>query len=1247
MQKNEFDNVKKETLHNISVGVDFSPKGSIDAPVTDIVKFINCLENYVTTSSCSGRMSLYFSTGDASKGVTWILVEHRLIFAREITAALSKKEFGSNSVFLKCEPFILHVQCRNLESARSLHETAMACGYRESGISMGKRKIMVAIRTTSFSMEMPLVVANISLLDDHALEVVVREANSRLRGNFARIDRLLLSLKSSHGWPTLGFSRELKSAVTVIPTTMSKEITTTTTASATIVDNGYILNRWGHTCISMKEGNVLVVGGYGQGIGGHVSRALPSFVLTPSGQNTKPCRIKLLEPGGGCSDPYVHAAGVRWRDTVLLFGGRESPNTANGTLRIARVSVSAGDGDWTTFRTVDDVVGIAPCARWGHTLTPVTPNVFLLVGGRDEVTVFNDSYLLQWKNHVGDGVQVQSEGEGGSWFWETITSKDKDTVNGESDLCISGPGPGPRFFHAASSLAIGEGKYVVVVTGGLQNLDNPLQSSSLSLSFPPHIVSTGPSVMVWLWNDDSTGSKGHWRSVPLQSASSSHVSGMGNESAVANNNASEYSFSCYFSVEAVFGHTLTDIGGKTLLLSGGTRFLKESYSQCRDLCLHVIGWDGSSIHANNNNISNDSDDNNNDNNNGVSDRDSISILVKSVKWRGRGGSEPMSSLPPCHGCRVHHQTVLTSPSTLMVLGGGSPCLAFGPHFCVPVNLTLGSSSLAENNDNNNIMTTTTEFDSDTLNAVEHNNAVVGGMTTVGSYDDNRHNHHGDGSGSDSGHISQSTTSSLSSSSSGPVLLAPRRIVKAMKTYLEKQRVSPFLSSSSLSDSSSIIDNHDSSISSRKDWKKCAHGWLDKRRRISEVDIDSITITVIPLTTDTDNDTTILPTVSHPVSVSAGDMAVPICDELASALRSNNTLDCKEAFLRILGTTVVHLGEQTCRPSRAIETNAQLHAVEYIQREGRRRGMSAESLDELPRKWETVGDVLLLPQSAMLGTEWDWVQEEDEGNTFWKELVTYFGAKRVARYSSVDSSARRESRIRLLYPPLGRPDATGPGSPGWVCVPENGIRFHFDITRVMFCSGNVTERMRMGRLQLQKEVVADLYCGIGYYSLPFLVHGHVSKLHAFEWNENSLLALKTNLSVTGVDPNRFVIHEGDNRVTAVSPDVDSIADRVCLGLLPSSEDGWPLAVRVMKPTGGAMHVHMNINQGTETEWTEHVCRTFETHFISYGKPMVVSCDHLEKVKSYAPLVNHVVADLRFKTQLCKSNMCVVVIRGNSS
>ena len=59
-------------------------------------------------------------------------------------------------------------------------------------------------------------------------------------------------------------------------------------------------------------------------------------------------------------------------------------------------------------------------------------------------------------------------------------------------------------------------------------------------------------------------------------------------------------------------------------------------------------------------------------------------------------------------------------------------------------------------------------------------------------------------------------------------------------------------------------------------------------------------------------------------------------------------------------------------------------------------------------------------------------------------------------------------------------------------------------------------------------------------------------------------------------------EGDNRVSAAG--LGGVADRVLLGLLPSSEGGWGLGVACLKAQGGWMHVHGNVADGEEAAWT---------------------------------------------------------------
>jgi tRNA wybutosine-synthesizing protein 3 len=48
-------------------GQDLSRKGSVDEPIKELVDFINSLESYFTTSSCSGRIVVLADTPEEVK----------------------------------------------------------------------------------------------------------------------------------------------------------------------------------------------------------------------------------------------------------------------------------------------------------------------------------------------------------------------------------------------------------------------------------------------------------------------------------------------------------------------------------------------------------------------------------------------------------------------------------------------------------------------------------------------------------------------------------------------------------------------------------------------------------------------------------------------------------------------------------------------------------------------------------------------------------------------------------------------------------------------------------------------------------------------------------------------------------------------------------------------------------------------------------------------------------------------------
>ncbi|OMO76800.1 tRNA transferase Trm5/Tyw2 [Corchorus capsularis] len=275
---------------------------------------------------------------------------------------------------------------------------------------------------------------------------------------------------------------------------------------------------------------------------------------------------------------------------------------------------------------------------------------------------------------------------------------------------------------------------------------------------------------------------------------------------------------------------------------------------------------------------------------------------------------------------------------------------------------------------------------------------------------------------------------------------------------------------------------------------------------------------------------------------------------------------------------------------------------------RHKGLSVELLEQLPNRWDRLGDIVVLPVSSFKDPVWDSIGEE-----LWPIIARSLNTSRLARQGRVAPNGTRDSSLEILV-----------GDSGWVDHRENGILYSFDATKCMFSWGNLSEKIRMANLDCADEVIVDLFAGIGYFVLPFLVRAKAKLVYACEWNPHAMEALKRNLQLNSVS-DRCIVLEGDNRITAPK----GVADRVCLGLLPSSEGSWVTAVRALRSEGGILHVHGNVKDTEEESWTKHVSKSIYEIARSEGHRWEVSVDHVERVKWYAPHIRHLVADVRCK------------------
>ncbi|DAA31323.1 hypothetical protein E5288_WYG008006 [Bos mutus] len=193
---------------------DLSRKGSVDEDVLEIVQLLNGQEQFFTTSSCAGRIILLDRSVNGSEvqkqNCCWLLVTHKACVKDDVIVALQK---AKGDAILKFEPLVLHVQCRQLQDAQILHSVAIDSGFRNSGITVGKRgKTMLAVRSTH-GLEVPLSHQGKLMVTEEYINFLLKIANQKMEENKKRIERFYHCLQHALEKETVSTTSQPKEKV--------------------------------------------------------------------------------------------------------------------------------------------------------------------------------------------------------------------------------------------------------------------------------------------------------------------------------------------------------------------------------------------------------------------------------------------------------------------------------------------------------------------------------------------------------------------------------------------------------------------------------------------------------------------------------------------------------------------------------------------------------------------------------------------------------------------------------------------------------------------------------------------------------------------------------------------------------------------------------------------------------------------------------------------------------------------------
>ncbi len=171
---------------------DKSKKGTLDRLIKPLVDLINSMDNYYTTSSCSGRIILIYRKNLKKSGAKWLFSSHDKVKFDDIKPAL--KDIPDEDLWFKEEPAIIHVCCETIKDAQDLVDLSRESGFKRTGIQSTRKRINVEIGSSEVIDAIIAVKGKLIVTDDY-LKTLIKKANEKIEINLRKIDKLYKKIK--------------------------------------------------------------------------------------------------------------------------------------------------------------------------------------------------------------------------------------------------------------------------------------------------------------------------------------------------------------------------------------------------------------------------------------------------------------------------------------------------------------------------------------------------------------------------------------------------------------------------------------------------------------------------------------------------------------------------------------------------------------------------------------------------------------------------------------------------------------------------------------------------------------------------------------------------------------------------------------------------------------------------------------------------------------------------------------------
>jgi len=207
-------------------------------------------------------------------------------------------------------------------------------------------------------------------------------------------------------------------------------------------------------------------------------------------------------------------------------------------------------------------------------------------------------------------------------------------------------------------------------------------------------------------------------------------------------------------------------------------------------------------------------------------------------------------------------------------------------------------------------------------------------------------------------------------------------------------------------------------------------------------------------------------------------------------------------------------------------------------------LGKEELEVLPSGFQNLGEIIILNLNKDILKAKKIIGE--------KVLELYPKVKAVYNKEGEISGEFREPKLKLIAGEKIKE----------VEVLENGIKYKFDVTKLMFAKGNINERVRIAKDVKPEEIVVDMFSGIGYFSLAIGKLSLAKKIYSIEKNPCAFRYLKENIKINNIK-NIEAINGDNKKIISKLVKKGIKSDRIVMGYLPPPKEFLQDAFKISK------------------------------------------------------------------------------------